>query len=115
MTNSLSGLKNRHGFSVRNQVYPQIGMHSIIAIDIDHSDSCRYHASDRVLFSLAALLRFLSRSGEVVLRFGGEDLIFFLSHTVVAGGLMLAKCVRQTVAALTFPHAERVIHPAGGR
>lgn len=96
MTNSLYGLKNRHGFSARNQVYPQLGMHSVITIDIDHTDSCRYNAGDRVLFSLAALLRFLSRSGEVMVCFGGEDLIFFgtVANKIVIRPLSLNKILK---------------------
>ena len=84
----LTGLYNRFGFykfltllthlALRNKFHV-----AIIMIDIDHfkkvNDTHGHQAGDRVLRSVGQLLQKNTRSSDLVGRFGGEEIIVFLS------------------------------------
>jgi diguanylate cyclase (GGDEF)-like protein len=58
---------------------------SVIMIDIDHfkefNDKFGHEAGDIVLQSLADMLRSLSRTGDVICRYGGEEFVIVLPNT----------------------------------
>jgi len=66
-----------------------------------------------VLVSLAALLRQLCRTGDIVSRFGGEEFILLLPHTTLVDAARTAERIRETVSTTTFPFAGTMTISAG--
>lgn len=70
--------------------------------DIDHfkrvNDSFGHDAGDRVLVEYAKLMRALTRSEDLVARFGGEEFIVLLPHTDYHQAHTLAERIRTSPA-----------------
>lgn len=117
MTDPLTGLCNRRGFSALAAQADSEHEQCVIAIDIDHfkkiNDWYGHDAGDAVLVSLAALLRQACRTGDIVSRFGGEEFILLLPDTTLADAARTAECIRETVCATTFPFAGTMTISAG--
>ncbi|AMG56730.1 diguanylate cyclase [Pantoea vagans] len=117
MTDPLTGLCNRRGFSALAAQADSEHEHCVIAIDIDHfkkiNDWYGHDAGDAVLVSLAALLRQACRTGDIVSRFGGEEFILLLPDTTLADAARTAERIRETVFATTFPFAGTMTISAG--
>ncbi|MCX2908447.1 sensor domain-containing diguanylate cyclase [[Curtobacterium] plantarum] len=117
MTDPLTGLCNRRGFSALAAQSDSEHEQCAIAIDIDHfkkiNDWYGHDAGDAVLVSLAALLRQACRTGDIVSRFGGEEFILLLPHTTLADAVRTAERIRETVSATTFPFAGTMTISAG--
>lgn len=117
MTDPLTGLCNRRGFSALAAQAESEHEQCVIAIDIDHfkkiNDWYGHDAGDAVLVSLAALLRQACRTGDIVSRFGGEEFILLLPDTTLAEAARTAERIRETVCATTFPFAGTMTISAG--
>ena len=117
MTDPLTGLCNRRGFSALATQSDSDQEQCVIAIDIDHfkkiNDWYGHDAGDAVLVSLAALLRQLCRTGDIVSRFGGEEFILLLPHTSLVDAAHTAERIRETVSTTTFPFAGTMTISAG--
>lgn len=117
MTDPLTGLCNRRGFSALAAQADSEHEQCVIAIDIDHfkkiNDWYGHDAGDAVLVSLAALLRQACRTGDIVSRFGGEEFILLLPDTTLADAARTAERIRETVCATTFPFAGTMTISAG--
>ena len=117
MTDPLTGLCNRRGFSALAAQADSEYEQCVIAIDIDHfkkiNDWYGHDAGDAVLVSLAALLRQACRTGDIVSRFGGEEFILLLPDTTLADAARTAERIRETVCATTFPFAGTMTISAG--
>lgn len=117
MTDPLTSLCNRRGFSVLAARSDSEHEQSVIAIDIDHfkkiNDWYGHDAGDAVLVNLARLLRQLSRIGDIVSRFGGEEFILLLPHTTLEDAARTAERIREVVSITTFPFAGTVTISAG--
>ncbi|KAA5939452.1 diguanylate cyclase [Pantoea sp. Bo_2] len=117
MTDPLTGLCNRRGFSALAAQADSEHEQCVIAIDIDHfkkiNDWYGHDAGDAVLVSLAALLRQACRTGDIVSRFGGEEFILLLPDTTLAEAARTAERIRETVCATTFPFAGTMTISAG--
>ncbi|EXU75906.1 sensor domain-containing diguanylate cyclase [Erwinia mallotivora] len=107
MTDPLTGLHNRRGFSMLAAELGDDPEQCIIAIDIDHfkkiNDWYGHEGGDEVLVSLASLLRQACRGGDVVSRFGGEEFIVMLPCTEPDTAACMAERIRRMVSSAAFP------------
>ena len=105
-TDPLTNLLNRRGFSkrytdelVRAQRYGDV--FSIILIDLDLfkkvNDRYGHEAGDRVLVSVADLLREDTRESDFCGRFGGEEFILLLPKTPLAEATVYARRLCQHI------------------
>ncbi len=79
---------------------------AVLFLDIDHfkalNDTYGHVVGDAALKSFAALLASRVRGVDTVGRWGGEEFVILLPETEGEGALMIAECLRTTVAAHTF-------------
>jgi len=83
---------------------------SLILIDVDFfkrfNDHYGHVRGDECLRQVAAALAGeVSRAGDLVARFGGEEFVVLLPGTHAAGAALIAEAMRRRVAALAIPHA----------
>jgi diguanylate cyclase (GGDEF)-like protein len=85
-----------------------------LMVDIDNfkaiNDEHGHLVGDRVLRSLANLLKREVRTVDVVARFGGEEFVLLLPETGHTGARIFAVRVIQRVAAHDFGEAGRPVH-----
>jgi len=117
MTDPLTGLYNRRGFTVKAGSIADSTAHCVIAIDIDHfkkiNDKFGHDAGDFALVSLAGLLRNASRPTDLVSRFGGEEFIILLPDTALPDGAATAECIRRAVSKAYFHGVGKMTVSAG--
>ena len=83
---------------------------SVIMLDIDHfklyNDHYGHQAGDECLVRVATVIRdSLRRPTDMVGRYGGEEFICILPETPRHGAILLAKKIREKLAAEAIPHA----------
>ncbi|ORM81706.1 hypothetical protein HA42_09880 [Pantoea deleyi] len=117
MTDPLTGLSNRRGFTLQADRSTGDAGQCVIAIDIDHfkkiNDWYGHDAGDAVLVSLAGLLKQACRTGDVVSRFGGEEFILLLPQTSLEDAARMAERIRALVSTTTFPFVGAMTVSAG--
>lgn len=91
LTDALTGLYNRRGLEVSiQQLVIQENEVSVIFLDIDYfklvNDTYGHDTGDIVIKAIALLIQRLSRSTDIVCRYGGEGFVILLPAT----GLLLA-------------------------
>jgi diguanylate cyclase (GGDEF)-like protein/PAS domain S-box-containing protein len=105
----LTGLWNRMHFDARlTEELSAAVRHghalSIAMLDLDHfkllNDSYGHPFGDRVLQSVAAVLRKTVRTSDVVCRYGGEELVVIMRQTGARDALVSAGRMRSAIAAL---------------
>lgn len=102
-TDELTNLSNRRAFNeslaagisaARRHVYPL----SMIMIDLDHfkaiNDTYGHSEGDTVLKAFADLLREMIRAEDVAARWGGEEFLIILPHTVCDAAAALSERIR---------------------
>jgi diguanylate cyclase (GGDEF)-like protein len=114
LTDTLTGLSNRRHFertlarewkrALRNRLDL-----TVILIDIDHfklyNDKYGHLAGDDCLKVVAnALKKSLTRPGDIIARFGGEEFIAILPETPIEGGMKIADAMRAQVESLNIVH-----------
>jgi histidine kinase len=76
---------------------------SLILCDIDHfkrfNDTWGHQVGDQVLREVADVLRLNAREGDVVARYGGEEMAIILPSTSQAEALIVAERLRSSTAA----------------
>jgi diguanylate cyclase (GGDEF)-like protein len=106
-TDSLTGLPNQR--LLREYLTAAVATHrraglplSVLFVDIDYfkliNDRHGHAVGDAVLAEIARRLRHSLREGDTVARFGGEEFVLLLPHTVAAEGQAVAERLRQAVA-----------------
>ncbi|MBS9403591.1 diguanylate cyclase [Halomonas sp. TRM85114] len=79
---------------------------SLAMVDIDHfkliNDTYGHPFGDKVIQGVANALNRLSRSADVVCRYGGEEFSIILRHTSSAGARVMAERMREDIEALSF-------------
>ena len=118
MQDGLTGLGNRRIFEetiqseVRRAARSRL-LISVILIDIDHfksyNDYYGHLAGDECLRSIAHSIRgCIRRAGDLVARYGGEEIIVVLPGLGTPSALALARAMRQAVHKLALPHVRSV-------
>jgi diguanylate cyclase (GGDEF)-like protein/PAS domain S-box-containing protein len=115
MQDALTGLANRRHFdSSLNTAFADAagssGALSLIIIDIDrfkqYNDLYGHPAGDACLRLVSqAIAGVAGRSGELVCRYGGEEIAVLLPHCTEARAVIVAKRAAQAVRALGIRHA----------
>lgn len=87
---------------------------TVIMCDLDHfksvNDRYGHHGGDVVLQAFAGLLQSMTRDTvDSVVRYGGEEFLLILPETDLAGGVLLAERLRQTLEATPVPLGEQTI------
>jgi len=109
MTDPLTGLFNRHSLDkVGSKISAAANRHdlslSVIVIDLDHfkaiNDQHGHLAGDRVLVSVADLLRKSCREEDFAVRLGGEELMLILPRCSLGNAERRAEELRQAIASL---------------
>ncbi|WP_158284570.1 sensor domain-containing diguanylate cyclase [Azospirillum sp. TSO35-2] len=110
-TDPLCRISNRRRFMsvseaelVRHRRYGRI--FSLFILDIDHfksvNDTHGHSAGDAVLVGITHVIQKRLRESDTFARIGGEEFAVFLPETDVAGALVVAEDLRQSVAATTI-------------
>ncbi len=113
----LTGLYVRRFFEIRlSEELARLrrfgGTVGLLITDIDHfkafNDTYGHQTGDLVLRQLADLAKLTVRQGiDVPCRYGGEEYVFILPETDLAGAVGLAERLRRAVAEHTFGSADR--------
>jgi diguanylate cyclase (GGDEF)-like protein len=74
---------------------------SLLMIDIDHfkniNDTFGHLFGDKVIKTVAEVLRRLTKGKDVAARFGGEEFIIHLPETDMNGAKVVAEAIRKTI------------------
>lgn len=77
---------------------------AVLMLDVDHfkkvNDTHGHDAGDKVLVSVATVLKQTLRKSDILVRFGGEEFLAFLQDTTGDGGMVAAEKVRTAVETL---------------
>ncbi|MDF1587470.1 sensor domain-containing diguanylate cyclase [Marinimicrococcus flavescens] len=111
----LSGLLNRRAlFEAAAPALAAASQHdrplAVVTFDIDHfkrvNDTFGHATGDEVIRFLSALARELSRDGDMVARFGGEEFLAVLPGATLGKAVAYAERVRRAVEAARVVHGE---------
>lgn len=115
-SDGLLGIANRRYFDARlEEEWLRAGRErqplSLLMIDVDHfklyNDCYGHQAGDSCLQSVVqAVLSALKRPGDLLARYGGEELAIILPNTDLNGVIPVAQAIQQELAELHIPHAE---------
>jgi diguanylate cyclase (GGDEF)-like protein len=114
LVDSLTGLPNRRHFDAaieaeQKRASREQATLGLIMIDLDHfkgyNDLYGHPAGDECLRQVAAAIRgMLMRPGDLVARYGGEELVVLLPGTDLAGAAVVAGVIADAVRALRLEH-----------
>lgn len=84
---------------------------SLLMIDVDHfkryNDHYGHQAGDHCLQSVTqAALSVLRRPGDLLARYGGEELVAILPNTELSGAVLVAQAIGRELAERNIPHAD---------
>ena len=111
----LTGLKNHRAFQERiAEEFTRARRYgaplSVLMVDIDHfkeyNETHGHPAGDEVLAKIAAIIKSVARSIDIVARYGGEEFAVILPQTDVAGALATADRLRTQVESSNWPHGQ---------
>ncbi len=109
---SLTGLYNRREFErlLGEELHRSARYHhplSLLLIDIDKfkeiNDGFGHRAGDRALKMVSSAIREISRKGDIVARYGGDELAVLLPETPVDDAMVLAERIRNLIAGKSLP------------
>jgi diguanylate cyclase len=107
LSDGLTGLANRRRFdtalvSCLDEIADQPSGPSLLMADIDHfkkiNDSYGHLFGDKVIRSIAQILKDNVRGNDVAARYGGEEFVILLPDTPLVGAQAVAEKIRNTVA-----------------
>jgi diguanylate cyclase (GGDEF)-like protein len=116
---TLTGLYNRRYFEERfgtevQQAFVNKTSLSLILIDIDHfkkvNDTFGHPEGDKILRSVASLLKNSVRKKDTVARYGGEEFILILPEVNLEAASMIAERIRRLVESTSFDVGSAHIH-----
>jgi diguanylate cyclase (GGDEF)-like protein len=114
LTDVLTGLANRRrldevlGSELRRAIRSSQYL-AIIMLDVDffkkYNDYYGHQAGDDCLRKVAnALQACCQRAGDLVARYGGEEFVLIVADADIAGTMILAETLRESIEALRLPH-----------
>jgi len=122
MTDALTGLGNRRSFDLRlAQVFADgVRMSrgaAMLIIDVDQfklfNDAYGHLGGDECLRDLASTVRgCVSRTRDLVARFGGEEFTVIMAETDMRGALIVAERIRSAIEGMGIPHSRAASHAA---
>ena len=121
-TDPLTGLSNRRTFHARlgeeaARARRSERALSLVMVDLDHfkavNDTHGHQAGDEVLREVARRLMAVSREGDVVARFGGEELAWLLPEAEAGAALAAAERLRRRIGDAAVPGVGRVTASLG--
>lgn len=107
LTDPLTGIANRRGFmktieTIQAANAGGLGDSCLIVVDIDHFKKCNddygHLFGDKVIRSVAQILRKMIKGQDTAARIGGEEFVVFLPDTPIEGAEKLAEHIRATIA-----------------
>ncbi|HEY0288182.1 MAG TPA: sensor domain-containing diguanylate cyclase [Pseudomonas sp.] len=114
LQDSLTGLANRRHFQkILSLEFNDGGANlhplSLIMIDIDlfksYNDAYGHVSGDKCIIAVALCIRnSLNRTGDLAVRYGGEEMAIFLPYNDARGAFALAEKIRLAVLALDLEH-----------
>ena len=118
-TDPLTGLLNRRRFLeqadkefLRSQRYQH--ELSAVMLDIDHfkaiNDTRGHFVGDQVLIALSRAAENLLRGTDILGRWGGEEFVFLMPETPLAGAAILAERLREVLARLAVDTTAGTLH-----
>lgn len=108
-TDPMTKLYNRRSFAnicanLLAQSKRQAQDMALLMIDIDKfktiNDAHGHDVGDTVIITMAETLRSMSRKGDIVCRYGGEEFVLLLPNTPIGGACTLGEKIRQHIEAL---------------
>jgi diguanylate cyclase len=108
LTDPLTEIANRRGFMKTIETIQAVngfglGNSCLIAADIDHFKKCNddygHLFGDKVIRSVAQILRKMIKGQDTAARVGGEEFVVLLPDTPIEGAEKLAEHIRVTIAA----------------
>ncbi|UXD87185.1 sensor domain-containing diguanylate cyclase [Thalassolituus hydrocarboniclasticus] len=80
---------------------------SLLMLDVDYfkkvNDVHGHQAGDEILRVVAQAIRqTVHRNTDLIARYGGEEFILILPNTELSGAMLVAECLRKTIANLSF-------------
>lgn len=120
VTDAMTNLPNRKAFFDHMGIFMEMNQpnntkSSLIMIDIDHfkniNDTFGHLFGDKVIKTVAEVLRRLTKGKDIAARFGGEEFILHLPDTDLAGARAVAEAIRKTIenASIINPLNNKVI------
>jgi diguanylate cyclase (GGDEF)-like protein len=86
---------------------------SVILLDIDHfkmiNDNYGHTFGDKVLESVASILRASAREADVVARWGGEEFILILPETNLEAAMTLAERLRASISTMRIDYEHKAL------
>jgi diguanylate cyclase (GGDEF)-like protein/PAS domain S-box-containing protein len=107
---SLTGLYNRRFFDERIDIElarARRNRHAVafLMCDLDHfksiNDNRGHQAGDEVLKAVANVMMAATRGSDLIVRWGGDEIVIVLSETNEAGGRIVANRIRRAVCRLS--------------
>mgnify|MGYP001104455146 FL=1 len=115
---ALTQLNNRRAFQEAAQLLVDTSTRhdrplSLVMMDIDHfksiNDRYGHKTGDEALVAVANMLKRMSRSSDVVARWGGEEFILLLPETGLQQAVNHAERLRRAVSELRIPAGDGVL------
>ncbi len=113
---ALTGLHNRHALALLSGPLQRGSEHdapaAVLVLDVDHfkavNDQHGHATGDEALRHVAQQLQAVLRSGDLLLRWGGEEFVVGLAGTPLALALRVAEKLRERIATHPLPRADGV-------
>ncbi len=108
----LSGLLNRRAYEVRLPEVLRLAQAqqrpvAVLMVDMDHfkrvNDTCGHAVGDQVIQAIAKTMRAFFRSGDLVIRWGGEEFLALMLGVDRAQAMERAEQLRKAISALAVP------------
>ena len=122
LTDPLTGLANRRSFDSRLVQVLADGARmsrgaAMLMIDVDQfklfNDTYGHLGGDECLRDLAATARgCVSRTRDMVARYGGEEIAVIMAETDMRGALIVAERIRSAIEGMGVPQAREATYPA---
>jgi diguanylate cyclase (GGDEF)-like protein len=122
LTDPLTGLANRRSFDQRLAQVLADGARmsrgaAMLMIDVDQfklfNDAYGHLGGDECLRDLCATARgCVSRTRDMVARYGGEEIAVIMAETDMRGALIVAERIRSAIEGMGVPHSREATFPA---